>query len=1147
MKKTLLYLLLLSGNLLNAQNLVVNPSFEITNTNCSGFGGEGFRQDLNPSWDNANSNIPGDSCSSPDLFSACNPIATGMPDATAFGIGWQYSRTGTRHVGLIAYSAPFGFADNYREYIQGHTTAPLVAGQTYCVSFYISLADGSPWGVQNIGVYFSNNQYLRNACTQGSRINVTPHLTNNCGILLDTTNWVRLQWDYVATGGEQYFVIGNFNADGATTRAAAGGSGFGNYFAYYFIDDVSIVQNTCCYAEIASSNACLSDAPFNLSATTGVGCSATITGTWSGTGITNASNGTFSPAVAGVGTHTITFTATCGFVTTTTVTVSPCALQVCQESNGSLTASGGVNPYTWAYFQPGGTTTITNQAQCTACGYTWQPFLNQCMNGFMPATSCTTADSWVNFGTGSNIPAPSTYPIQVTDGSGATVTINSASSLTACSADPCATTTISIAMTPVHVTCTSNGSATAAPSGGATPYTYSWNTSPVQTTATATNLPAGNYTVTVTDNAGCTATQSVTINPSVTGPTVTTAATPVGCAGNNGTATATVSGGATPYTYSWNTTPVQTTATATNLPAGNYTVTVTDNAGCTATGTVTVNTAASNPTVTTTATIAGCAGANGTATATVSGGSAPYTYSWNTTPVQTTATATNLPAGNYTVTVTDNAGCIATATVTVNQSSNLTLSISGTDPLCAGGNTGSATVTASGGTPGYTYNWSPAGGTTATAANLTAGSYTVTVTDNAGCSSQTSIQINDPSSATLAMSSTQTQCTVNSGTATVAATGGTLPYSYSWNTTPVQTTATAINLGAGNYTVTMTDANGCQSTNSVIVNAANAPTLTITNSQDVFCFGDTNGTATVTVSGGTPGYTYYWSPSAQNSATASGLEPGNYTVTVTDNAGCTAIEQVTIGEPDQLVATASVLDANCGEADGEISLNVTGGNGNYTYNWNPSGGTGSIATGLPIGTYTVTVTDALGCNTSVSATVLTLVSFNLDASPEVSSIDPGENVGLTLTVEPGVTATTINWTPPTGLSCTDCNNPVASPTVTTTYYVMVISDEGCVAVDSVTVIVNDPCGELFVPTIFSPNGDGLNDLECVMGSCVHSIDFTIYNRWGEAVFHSKDVSQCWDGTFRGRPVQTGVYVYKLEAMLVTGETVRESGNINVTR
>ncbi|MBX2947663.1 MAG: gliding motility-associated C-terminal domain-containing protein [Crocinitomicaceae bacterium] len=1146
MKKTLLYLLLLSGNLLNAQNLVVNPSFEITNTNCSGFGGEGFRQDLNPSWDNANSNIPGDSCSSPDLFSACNPIATGMPDATAFGIGWQYSRTGTRHAGLIAYSAPFGFADNYREYIQGHTTAPLVAGQTYCVSFYISLADGSPWGVENIGVYFSNNQYLRNACTQGSRINVTPHLTNNCGILLDTVNWVRLQWDYVATGGEQYFIIGNFNADGATTRAAAGGSGFGNYFAYYFIDDVSIVQNTCCYAEIASSSACLSDAPFNLSATSGVGCSSTITGTWSGTGITNASSGTFSPAVAGVGTHTITFTATCGFVTTTTVTVSPCALQVCQESNGSLTASGGVNPYTWAYFQPGGTVQITNQAQCTACGYTWQPFLNQCMNGFMPATSCTTADSWVNFGTGSNVPAPSTYPIQVTDGSGATITINNASSLTACSTDPCATTTISIAMNPAHVTCSANGSATATPSGGATPYTYSWNTSPVQTTATATNLPAGNYTVTVTDNAGCTATQSVTINPAATGPTVTTASTPVGCAGNNGTATATVSGGTTPYTYSWNTIPVQTTATATNLPAGNYTVTVTDNAGCTATANVTVSNAASNPTVTTTSTIAGCAGANGTATATVSGGSAPYTYSWNSTPVQTTATATNLPAGNYTVTVTDNAGCIATANVTVNQSSNLTLAISGTDPLCAGG-TGSATVTVSGGTPGYTYNWSPAGGTAATAGNLTAGSYTVTVTDNAGCSSQASIQINDPSATTLTMSSTQTQCTVNSGTATVTASGGTLPYTYNWSTTPSQTTATASNLGAGNYTVTVTDANGCQSTSSVIINAANAPTLTITNSQDVFCFGDTNGTATVTASGGTPGYTYYWFPSGETSATASNLEPGDYTVTVRDNAGCTAIEQVTIGEPDQLVATASVSDANCGEADGEVSLNVSGGNGNYTYSWDPVVSTGNVATGLPIGTYTVNIADALGCTTSVTATVLTLVSFNLDAAPAVSSIEPGDNVGLTLTIEPGVVATTISWTPPTGLSCTDCDNPVASPTVTTTYHVMVISDEGCVAVDSVTVIVTQPCGELFVPTIFSPNGDGLNDLECVMGSCVHSIDFTIYNRWGEAVFHSKDPSQCWDGTFRGKPVQTGVYVYKLEAMLVTGETVRESGNINVTR
>jgi gliding motility-associated-like protein len=1064
-------LLLVAGfQFSHSQNLVVNPSFEITNTNCSNPFGEGYRSDLDPSWDNANNNIPGDSCSSPDLFSACNPIATGMPDATGFGIGWQYSRTGTRHVGIITYSAPFGFADNYREYIQGQTSTPLVAGQTYCVSFYVSLADGSPWAVSELDVYFSNTRYLRNACTQGSRISVTPQLTNNCGIISDTANWVRLQWDYVATGGEQFFVIGNFNTDGATDKAPASGSGFGNYFAYYFIDDVSIIANPCCYAQIPNRTACVSDAPFNLTASPGVGCGSSLPGTWTGTGITNPSSGTFSPSVAGPGTHTITFTATCGFVATTTVVVSPCAMQVCTESNGSLTVSGGTNPYTWSYFQPGGTVQITNQAQCTACGYTWQSFVGQCLNGFMPATSCTTADSWVQFATGTNIPAPTTYPIQVSDGAGSTLSFNTAGSIPSCSANPCATVTITAAITPTHATCTTPGSAIATPSGGTGPYTYSWNTTPAQTNATATGLTAGSYTVTVTDANGCTGTQSVTINAAAQAPTVTTASTN-----------------------------------------------------------------------------AGCNGVLGTATATVTGGTSPYSYSWNTTPAQTNATATGLAAGNYTVTVTDAGGCITTQNVTVGQTSGLSVSVSGVNVSCNGGSNGSATATPTGGTPTYTYVWSPSGGNAATATGLAAGTYTVNVTDVNGCTAQGSVQITQPAAATITMSSTQTQCLVNSGTATAAISGGQSPYSYSWNTTPVQTSATATGLAAGNYTVTVTDANNCQTTGNVLVGAVNAPTISVVSSQDVSCFGDVNGAAQVTATGGTPNYTYTWSPGNLTGASVSNLAPGTYTATVVDNAGCTNLIQVTINEPDALVVTESVVHANCGVDDGEISLTVTGGTGIYTYGWTPNVSTTNSATGLAIGNYTIDVTDAMGCTESVSVIVTTNTTFAIDVTPNVATVNPGGSIGLDLEVEPGIVVSTITWTPAGGLSCTDCDNPVASPTQTTTYYVIVESDNGCISTDSVVIIIQDPCGELFVPTIFSPNDDGLNDLECVMGSCVIAIDFTIYNRWGEAVFITTERDECWDGNFRGKPAQTGVYVYKLKAILDNGQTITQSGNINLTR
>lgn len=957
-----------------AQNLVVNPSFEITNTNCSGFGGEGFRQDLDPSWDNANSNIPGDSCSSPDLFSACNPFATGMPDATMVGIGWQYSRTGTRHVGLIAYSAPFGIADNYREYIQGQTTTPLVAGQTYCVSFYVSLADGSPWAVRDLDVYFSNTRYLRNACTQGSRINVTPQLVNNCGVISDTMNWVRLQWDYVATGGEQYFIIGNFSTDAATTRAPASGSGFGNFFAYYFIDDVSIVENTCCYAEITPEVACISDAPFNLTASPGVGCVNPLSGTWSGPGITNASTGTFSPAVAGVGTHTITFTASCGYVATTNIIVSPCALQACVESDGSLTASGGATPYTWQ--------SQTTVQDCSSCF----------VGCIIPPGCAVDVLQWTTFATGTNIPSPSGYPVQLTDAGGNTLIINSSSSLPACGADPCASTTITINVTPTHASCNAAGSAAASASGGTAPYAYSWNTIPVQTTATATNLPPGNYTVTTADANGCTGTASVTINPA---------------------------------------------------------------------------------------------------------------------PQGVTATAT------------------------------------ATDALCNGASSGTATVSVTGGTTPYTYSWS-SGGITATINNLSAGTYTVLVTDAAGCTSQASVQVNEPPAIALSTSSMPSQCTTNDGTATVVVSGGTAPYTYSWSPSG-GTGATTTPVGQGNYTVTVTDANGCQANATVVVGGVNAPALTVVTTQHVSCFGNADGSAEVSASGGAPPYTYSWLPSGGTGTTVSNLSAGTYTVTVTDDAGCTAQTQVVITQPGAVTVTENVVPATCGAADGEISLTVSGGTGGYTFAWTPNVSTTNTAGGLSVGTYDIVVTDASGCSSTVSVEVEIGTTFYMEATPETALIDLGGSIGLTIDVAPGVTVDNITWSPPDGLSCTDCPDPMASPLVTTTYIVAVTSDDGCVAYDTVTIIVKQPCGELFVPTIFSPNGDGLNDFECVMGDCIVDLDFTIYNRWGEVVFTSDNQSDCWDGTFRGKPVQTGVYVYKLEARLNTGETISQSGNINVTR
>jgi len=220
-------------------------------------------------------------------------------------------------------------------------------------------------------------------------------------------------------------------------------------------------------------------------------------------------------------------------------------------------------------------------------------------------------------------------------------------------------------------------------------------------------------------------------------------------------ATAIPAGGTGPYTYSWNTVPGQTAATAINLAAGPYTVTVRDANNCTTTANVTITQAAAALTVTTTHVNVLCNGnSTGSATATPAGGTAPYTYSWNTIPVQTAITATGLVAGIYNVTVTDNNGCTANTNVTITQSTVLTVTTSQVNVLCNGNATGTATATPAGGSGPYTYSWNTIPvQTTATATTLIAGNYTVTVTDNNGCITPANVTITQP--AALSVTTTQ--------------------------------------------------------------------------------------------------------------------------------------------------------------------------------------------------------------------------------------------------------------------------------------------------------------------------------------------------------------------------------------------------------
>lgn len=674
----------------------------------------------------------------------------------------------------------------------------------------------------------------------------------------------------------------------------------------------------------------------------------------------------------------------------------------------------------------------------------------------------------------------------------------------------------------------------------------------VQFATGATVTPTSNFPIKVVSANG----DSIVINslsgiPSCspqTCPTITINTTVnnyVSCfGGNDGSATVSVTGGTAPYTYTWQPGNLS-GATQNSLSAGTYTVYVTHSGNCTDSATVVIT----QPSSVVNAVInafnnTSCTANTGSATVSVSGGTAPYTYSWSPSGGNA-ATANGLGVGTYTVTVTDNNGCQDTAMVNISTLNGPVISNpQQTNVTCFGLSDGTASVTVSGGTAPYTYSWSPSGGNAATATGLSSGTYTVTVTDNAGCSATQTFNITEPTVLVATTSSvTPANCGVSNGAASVSVTGGNGIYTYSWSPSG-GSAASASGLAAGSYVVTVTDQNGCQDTANVLITTVGGPTINVVTQNNVSCNGGSDGSITVSASGANPPYTYQWSPVGGNAATASNLSAGTYTVTVTDSLGCVSVQTFTISQPNPIVPNATTTAANCATNDGSISLSPSGGTAPYTYSWSPVGSTNSSISNIAGGVYTVTITDANNCTYTGSVTVPVTGNLNVDITPTTASIIQGDSVQL---VASGQSNYTYSWSPSTGLSCTNCSNPYAAPNVTTVYYVTVTDGSSCSGTDSILITVDIKCGEVFFPTIFSPNNDGLNDVQCVLGNCIGAIEWAVYSRWGEKLFETTDPKACWDGTYKGKLMNTGVYVYKLRAVLFNGDIIEQQGNFTITR
>ncbi len=800
---------------------------------------------------------------------------------------------------------------------------------------------------------------------------------------------------------------------------------------------------------------------------TPAGGTAPFTYLWSPSAQTNA---TATGLTAG--TYTITVTDNKGCTATTTVTVTqPTAISLttattqatCGSNNGSatVTPAGGTPAYTYLWTPSANTN--ANATGLTAGTYTITVTDNNGCTQTSTATVTTTPSITATISASTNIlcngsstgsatvnpsggVAPYTYLWNPSAQTNATATGLSAATYTitvtdnkGCIGTASVTitqpTAITLTPTSTAATCGNNNGTVGVTAAGGTPaYTYLW-TPNNNSNANVTGLSAGTYTITVTDKNGCTQTATATITAPSSVTANITASTNILCNGNaTGSATVTAAGGTAPYTYLWNPSG-KTTATATGLSAASYTVTVTDNTGCSTTATVTLT---QPPLLTATMGVPTnilCNGATtGSATVTAAGGSPGYLYNWLPNG-GAGATGTGLSAGTYTVTVTDANNCTATASVTITQPTLLTATMgASTNILCNGGATGSSSVTAAGGSPAYTYAWTPAGGTNANATGLSANTYTITVTDANGCTATNTVTITQPTAITMATSATQSTCGNNNGTVTATPGGGTPGYTYVWSPS-ANTNATATGLSVGIYTVTVTDANGCTQTGTANVTSPSTVSATITASTNILCNGGTTGSATVTAAGGTAPYTYLWTPSAQTSATATGLSAAIYTVTVTDNAGCSVVATVTITQPTLLTATMGTpTNVLCnGGATGSATVTAAGGTPVYTYAWAPAGGNTATGTGLSAGTYTVTVTDNNGCTATAPVTITQPTALTANISATVNVTCSGLNNGsLAVTVAGGSPAYTYAWTPGGGTSAIVSGLSVGSYTVTVT-------------------------------------------------------------------------------------------------------------------
>ena len=770
---------------------------------------------------------------------------------------------------------------------------------------------------------------------------------------------------------------------------------------------------------------------------------------------------------------------------TPTITVTAPVKPVCPNSGTILTVSG-------------------------ATSYIWKP------SGPLNCSTCTSVTADINGNTtftviGNSLGCTDTVKVSLTVYPVPTITVKTTP--TACD--------------------TFDGTASATVSGSE-PYTYSW--SPAGgTNVNATGLSQGVYVISVRDTNGCITSQTCTVNVTPS-PSVIATNDPATCDSSNGKAIAIVTGGTGPYKYLWSP-GSNTNATDSKLGSGIYSVLVTDANGCTGNAFTILEDTGAGVQFSARNDVLCFGGSTGGATVIMTGATSPYIYSWST--GATTSSVNNLSVGEFTVTVTDAHGCRLIDTLNINQPNQVTGTITPANIFnvsCFGGSNGKISVTPGGGVSPYTYLWND-GQTGDTAKGIKAGKDTVTITDKNGCKTTANDSVSQPDSLIVHASSSAATCG-NNGTASAIAVGGTPGYNFNWGASGIG--STIYSLGKGTYTVTVTDSHGCTDTASTKVDTL-GQTATIKSSENEKCNGGKNGGATVSVIGGdTSLYGYSWSPKGGNNATASGIPAGIYTITVTYIAnGCTVFVYDTITQPPAITSSVK-YKLMCGNKVVAIDSS-SGGQPPYSYTWTPSGAKGDSAT-LPSGSYTLTVTDTSGCSTAFSLTAPPtdpVAKF----TPVPDTVLPGDTVKF---INLSSSANSWYWTFGDGNTSTD-SLPFDIYYNGGTYvvYLKATNSLGCTDSVAETVFVKEG---IAVPNVFTPNGDGINDVFHVNAYGLQNYKIDIFDRWGLLIFEGTGEYNDWTGRdMSGIMVSQGTYFYVITASDHNGKSFNQKGFLTLIR